>query len=120
MNDAFDDALISVADVQVREDDTGNSYGVSNPTFSTVATAVPCVVTGFGRKTGEERRANTKFALGYRLVLMRPWPNGEGTPNTLTHEHWLSIDGQQHDIVSILDPGNQHHHIEVETRIVFA
>lgn len=122
MNDAFDDGLESTAAVQIRTGGSGDTYGVSDPTFVTVAgsEAVPCLVTGFGRKTGEEKRQNTKFALGYRFVMMRPWPNGEGTANELTHDHWLLINGEQHDIVSIVDPGGLHHHIELETRVVFA
>lgn len=122
MKDAFDDALIQTAAVQVRKGDTADAYGVSNPVFETVAgsEAVPCLKTGFGKRTGEEKRANTKFALGYRFVMMRPWPNGEGTVNTLSHDHWLLIDGELHDIVSIVDVGGQKHHLEIEARVVFA
>lgn len=144
----FDQLLNTTADILTCDTSVGDVSGLSDPSFTTVATAVPCRVsmnTTVGR--GRENWAKNKAAVAYREVLMRPWfadpaPDGSNEPfwvvdgntfNTqpLTHDHWLQIPsasalnannqartGEKYDIIEIDNPGMSNHHLEVRCLLV--
>ncbi len=144
----FDVLLNTTADILTRDTSGDDKRGMADPTFTTVATAVACrVSTDKIVPRGKEERAKAKLNVAYREVHMRPWyldpsPDGSYIPywvsggvtyNTqaLTHDHWLLIPsatvknsnnqatpGQMYDVMSIDDPGNMHHHIELLCQVI--
>lgn len=147
-NDPFDGMLTTTADVLARTAGFGDSYGLSDPSFSTLDTGVACrVQMGSGVQRGKEDRAKSKVTISYAEVFMRPWfedksPDGSFVPyavfngttyNTrpLSHEHWLripsstalnsnneAVPGDLYDITDIDNPGFANHHIEVWCELV--
>jgi head-tail adaptor len=110
----FDGLLNKTAHILKRSAGTTDSYGQADPTFVELDT-VPCFISSFGRRSGTEKRANTKFATADRTIFMNVW-TGTGSP--LTHEHWLQVDGVLYDIQGISDPGELGHHLEVLVQAV--
>ncbi len=146
--DPFDYELTSTLDILTRDTASGDERGISDPTFTTVATGVKCRVSvGKGVTKGKEESAKSNIALAYRMVYLRPWyldasPDGSFVPfatvnnityNTqpLTHHHWFlvpsstavnsnnePIPGEQYDIQEIEDAGLVHHHLAVTCLVV--
>jgi hypothetical protein len=146
--DAFDALLNTTADILVRDTSAGDSRGMSNPAYTTVATAIACrVQEDGGTPAAKEERAKSKLNVDYRVVFMRPWfadpaPNGSFVPyvvvaavtyNTqpLGHTHWLLIPsatvlnsngqatpGDMYDITDIDNPGHANHHIQIPCQVV--
>jgi hypothetical protein len=146
--DPFDAQLTSTLDILSRDTASGDKRGISDPTFTTIATGIPCrVAEGKTAQKGKEVRTKSTVALAYREVYMRPWfldpaPDGSFVPFTvvsgityntkpLTHNHWLlipsstavnsnrePIPGEQYDITEIANPGLAHHHLEVSCEVV--
>jgi hypothetical protein len=143
---AFDNLLISTADVLTRDTVGEDARGMADPTFTVVATGVPCRVSmGKTVGKGKENRAKAKEQIAYREVFMRPWfadpsPDGSYVPyvlvggvnyNTepLTHDHWLRIPsplivngvtiyGDLYDIFDVQNPGLLNDHLEVWCQLV--
>lgn len=146
--DPFDAFLISTADVLQRDIAAIDKRGMSDPTFSTLASGIACRV-GMGKVApkGKEERAKSKLAMAYREVYMRPWfadpsPDGSFFPRTvvsgtsyntqpLTHDHFLLIPsastlnannepvpGELYDITEINNPGLAHHHLEISCQVI--
>lgn len=148
--DSFDALLTTTADVLTCDTSSGDRRGLSDPSFTTIATGVPCrVAMGKSVTRGKEDRAKSNVAVAYREVFMRPWfldpsPDGSFVPYTaigrvtyntepLTHAHWLlipsstavnskgeAVPGEQYDIFEIDNPGLAHHHLEVSCELVLA
>jgi len=146
--DPFDAELNTTADILTRSGAIGDKRGASDPTFFTIATAIPCrVAPNKVASKGKEDRAKVKLALAYREVFMRPWfrdpsPDGSYFPfavvngityNTqpLTHNHWLlipsatsinsngeAVPGEYYDIQEIDNPGLMYHHLEIACELV--
>jgi hypothetical protein len=146
--DVFDALLNTTADIITRDTSAGDSRGMSNPAYTTLATGVLCRATeGKGVPKGKELLSRSKLALAYREVFMRPfffdaspdgsyipyWVHNGTTYNTspLTHEHWLLIPsttvlnannqatpGEYLDIFDIDNPGEANHHLEVWCRVI--
>jgi hypothetical protein len=118
MLDPFDAQLTGLASVLSR--DAGNNadaYGVSDPTFQTLATGVPCRIS-LGKGRAREWKTGKKIAVNYKCVFMRPWYNpADNTP--LGPHHWLLVTSkdypapQKYQIFQIDDPGLTGHHLEV-------
>lgn len=146
--DPFDALLTSTLDILERDTSAGDKRGISDPTFNTVATGIPCRV-AMTKVTarGKEERAKSKLAVAYRDIYIRPWfadlsPDGSFIPYTvvsgvtyntqpLTHNHFFlvpsstavnsnnePIPGELYDITEIDNPGLQHHHLEVCCHVV--
>lgn len=110
--DPFDILLTQTMDVMERDTAAGDDRGLSDPTFTTVGSAVPCRISTAKKLvgSGKEVLARMKEAIAYREVFMRPWyadpdPDGSVQPfvvtngttyNTqpLTHDHWLLTPSQ--------------------------
>jgi hypothetical protein len=148
--DPFDALLTSTADILSRDTSVADKRGMSDPTFTTIATGIPCRVgVGKAASKGKEERSKTAIAIAYREVYMRPWfldpsPDGSFVPYTvvggftyntvpLTHNHWLlipsstavnsnnqPIPGEEYDILEIDNPGLAHHHLEISCELVLA
>lgn len=146
--DPFDAQLTSTLDVLIRDTSVGDERGISDPTFTTLATGVRCrVAMGKGVEKGKERVSKDKVTIAYREVFLRPWfldpsPDGSYVPYTvvnavtyntkpLTHNHWLlvpsstslnsnnePIPGEEFDIQEVNNPGFAHHHLEVSCILV--
>lgn len=146
--DVFDTLLITTADILTRDTAAGDSRGMSNPAFTTVASNIPCrVAEGLPVPRGKELLAKAKVAISYRAVFMRPWfadpspdgsyfpfwVNGGVTYNTkpLTHDNWLLIPsasvlnslgkattGEYHDIFDIDNPGGANQYLEIWARLI--
>jgi hypothetical protein len=120
--DPFDSLLNQLATVMVRDVSGADGYGQANPTFSTIATGVPCAVDIDKVPSDKEFLAKSKEAIEYKMVFMRPWFDGSGNP--LSHDHWLQItvngNTNMYDIFQIHDPGGLGHHLEVECRLLIA
>jgi hypothetical protein len=146
--DPFDAFLISTLDILQRENAPGDKRGISSPTLTPVASALPCrVAMGKVASKGKEERAKAKLALAYREVYLRPWfadssPDGSFFPYTvvsgityntqpLTHNHFFLIPsassvnvnnepvpGELYDIDEINNPGLAHHHLEVSCQVI--
>lgn len=146
--DPFDAMLTSRLDILERDTSLGDELGMSDPTFNTIATGIPCRVSqGKGVQKGNEVRSKSTVALTYREVFMRPWfrdpaPNGSFVPFTvvsgityntlpLSHNHWFlipsatsvnanneSIPGEQYDILEIANPGLAYQYLAVTCEVV--
>lgn len=146
--DPFDALLTSTLDVLQRDTSNGDKHGFSDPTFTKVATGIPCrVAMGKVAPKGREERAKAKLAIAYREVYIRPWfldpaPDGSFIPFTvisgvtyntqpLTHNHAFLIPsstavnsnnepvpGEIYDITDIDNPGLEHHHLEVSCQVI--
>lgn len=133
--DPFDQLLNQVASVMARDlTGTGNAYGQNSPTFSTLATNVPCRFATLSVGSDKEFLAKSKEDIAFRKVFLRPWfqdqaPDGSHVPNhvigattyntqPLTHDHWLEIAGEMYDIFELRNPGGMNHHLEALCRIV--
>ena len=138
ISDPFDLLLKHSADILVRNASGEDKRGMADPTFTSVFTGWPCRdTTGKSIKRGREWFAQSKKAIIYHEVFMRPWyvdqsPDGSFQPNyvfgattyntqPLLHEHWLALNGEKHDIWEIDKVWNQDgsmHHLEVWTQVV--
>lgn len=146
--DPFDAMLTSTLDILERDTAPGDELGISDPTFATIATGIPCrIAQGKGVERGKESRSKTTTAIAYREVYMRPWyrdpaPNGSYVPFTvlsgvtyntqgLTHNHWFlvpssaslnsnheAVPGEQYDILEIKNPGLASQYLEVSCEVV--
>lgn len=120
MIDPFDSLLNQLASVLVRDVSGSDAYGQANPSFTTVATGIPCRVSTLSVGTDREYLAKSKEDIAFKKVYMRPWFDGGGKP--LTHDHWLEIvvngNDNMYDIFEIRDPGGMGHHLEVLCRLV--
>ena len=146
--DPFDALLTATADILIRNGAVGDKRGISDPTFITIDTGIPCrVAPNKVAPKGKEDRGKAKLAIAYREVYLRPWfvdpsPDGSYVPYTvvasvtyntqpLTHDHWLlipsstavnsngePIPGEYYDIEEIDNPGLAHHHLEVMCELV--
>jgi len=132
--DVFDAQLDKLANVLTRSTAGGDKYGLADPSYTTVATAVPCHLSTGSVGTDKELLAKAKEAIAYKKVFLRPWfldpaPDGSYAPNhaigatsyntkPLTHDHWFQIDGVMYDIFQIHNPAGKDHHLEVWCRLV--
>jgi hypothetical protein len=118
MADAFDDTLDSLADVLTRGT-AKDDYGIKDPGFVTAASGVPCKVSS-GKGRPKEFKDGKKASISWRCIYMRPWPNGEGTATLLTHNHWLRVNNTLYDVMQIINPGEENHHLEVWCEVINA
>ena len=133
--DPFDQLLNLIASVLVRDlAGTGDAYGKNSPTFTTIATGIPCALGLLSVGTDREFLAKSKEGVAFRKVLLRPWfqdqsPDGSRVPywvyqtvtyNTqpLSHLHWLLINGENYDIFEVRNPGGRNHHVEALCRLI--
>jgi hypothetical protein len=116
--DAFDQSLTAVCSVMVRDAGvTCDAYGTADPTFTTLATGIPCRVS-LGKGRAREWKSGKKIAVNYKCVFMRPFFEPiSGLP--LGPHHWLQVTSaeyatpQNYQIFQIDDPGLLQHHLEV-------
>jgi hypothetical protein len=108
----FDSLLNKTAQVVKRVGGSTDTLGIADPTFTNVGSPVPVMVSSSGG--GREKRAGAKFGVNQRRVFMRPFT----TPEMLTHEHWLVIDGEYYDIQAVNNPAGLDHHFECECQLV--
>jgi hypothetical protein len=113
---------------------TGDGYGLNSPSFTALATGVPCRVGILGVPPDKEFLAKSKEHIAFRKVLLRPWfadpsPDGSYQPNhavgattyntePLTGFNWFLIDGEMYNIFELRNPSFLFHHFEALCRVI--
>src|ERR1700678_2227046 len=85
MTDPFDSLLTLTASILERVASSAGGYGGA-PSFTIIATGVPCRVATFSVPADKEMLARAKEDIAFKKVYMRPWfldpsPDGSYVPN---------------------------------------